>query len=85
MRIHLLVVEVVVSLRIGAERGIILVRRQHEWRPAAPTPHQLRGHEFLFLRRFAVLAQKIAKGADMLLQATVGHVAAVACEDLGLR
>ncbi len=55
VRVHLLVVEVVVPLRVGPERRIVLVRRQHERGAAAPAAHELRGDEFLFLRRLAVL------------------------------
>ena len=44
------VVEVVVPLRVGAERGIVLVRRQRQRRAAAPAADQLRGEQFaLFL------------------------------------
>ena len=85
MRVLLLVVEVVVALQIRAQRRIVFVGRQHERRAASPAAHQLRRHEFLLLGRLAVLAQEVAKRADMLLQAAIGHEAAVAGQDLGLR
>ena len=77
-RIHLLVVEVVVAHRIRAELGIVLVRREHQWRTAAPAPHELRRQQFLLFRRFRVLEQIVAKRPDVLLQPAVRHVAAVA-------
>ena len=85
MRIHLLVIEVVVSLQVGAQGRVVLVGRQHEWRTAPPAPHELRRDQFLFFGRLAMLAQEVAKPAHMLLQTAIGHVAAVAGQNLGLR
>jgi hypothetical protein len=42
------VVEVVVPLRVRAERGIVDVRRQRQRRAAAPAADQLRGEQFPF-------------------------------------
>ena len=42
------VVEVVVPLRVGAERRVVDVRRQRQRRTAAPTADQLRGEQFPF-------------------------------------
>jgi len=39
----------------------------------------------MFVRRLAVLAQEVTKGAHMFLQAPIGHEAAVAGENFGLR
>ncbi len=78
VRVHLLVVEVVVSLRIGPKLGIVLVGRQHERGAAAPAAHQLCGDQFLLLRGVAVLPKKLAKLPHMLREPPVGHVAAVA-------
>jgi len=78
MRIHLLIVEVVVALRIGTERRIVLVGCQHQWCAAAPAAHQLCRNQLLFFGRLAVLAQEVAELADMLFQAAISHVAAIA-------
>ena len=85
VRIHLLVVEIVVSLRIGPELGIILFGREHERRAAAPATHQLGGDQLLLFRSLAVLAKEVAKPPDMLRQPAIGHVAAVPRENFGLR
>ena len=84
VRVHFLVVEVVVSLRIGAKLRIILVRRQHERRAAAPAPHELGGDQLLLFRRLAMLAKEVAKPPNMLREPAVGHIAAVARERFGL-
>src|SRR5262249_22706129 len=42
------IVKVVVSLRVGTERGIVLVRRQRQRRAAAPAADQLRGDQLTF-------------------------------------
>ena len=76
------IVEVVVPLRIRAQRWIVRLRRQRERRPAAPAAHELRGHELLLLRCLAVLAEEITELAHVLFQAAVGHVTAVAGEDI---
>ena len=85
VRVHLLVVEIVVALRIGAKRRVVFIGRQHERRATAPAAHELRGYEFLFFRCLAVLAQELAESAHMLLHAAISHVAAVAGQNFGLR
>ena len=77
-RIHLLVVEVVVAHRIRTELGIVGLRCQHQWRTAAPSSHELRGEQFLFLRCFRILEQVVAERRDVFLQSAVRHIAAVA-------
>src|SRR5207302_883054 len=52
---------------------------------AAPAPHELRCDQLLFFLCLAVLAQEIAKSAHMLLQAAIGHIAAVAGKNFWLR
>ncbi len=83
MRVHLLVGEVVISLRVGAELGIVFFGREHERRAAAPAPHQLGGDQFLLLRSVAVLAEKLAKLPHMLLEPPIGHEGAVPRENFG--
>ena len=84
VRVHLLVVEVVVALHVGAQRRIVFFRREHERRSAAPAPHQLGRDQFLLLGSVAVLPEKLAKFPHMLLEPPVGHVAAVPRENFGL-
>src|SRR5262249_91510 len=67
------------------ERRIVLVGGQCKRCAAAPAPHELRGEELLLVRSSAVLAQKLAKSADVLLEPPIGHEAAIAGEDLRLR
>src|SRR5262249_47795268 len=85
MRVHLLVVEVVVSLQISPKRRIILVRRQYQRRAAPPATHEFRGDELLLVAGLTVLPQNLAKTIDMLLQPAIGHVAAVAGKCVRLR
>ena len=85
MRVLLLVVEVIVALRVRAERRVVPLRSQHERRAAAPAPHQLGGNQLLRLRSGPIRLEEVAERADMLFQATIGHEAAVAREDLRLR
>ena len=85
VRVHLLVGEVVVSLRVGAKLGIVFFGREYERRAAAPAPHQLGGDQLLLFRGLAMLAKEVAKLPHMLLEPPIGHVAAVARENFGLR
>ena len=61
MRIHLLVIEIVVSLEVGAQGWVVSLGRQCEWRTATPTPHEFRRDQLLFFLRLAMLAQEFAK------------------------
>src|SRR5262249_7600948 len=61
LRIHFLVVEIVISLWIGAQAWIVFFRRQNERRPTSPAAHQLGGNQFLLFWSFAVLAQEVAE------------------------
>ena len=85
VRVHLLVVEVIVALRVGAKRRIVFIGRKHERRAAAPAAHQLGRDQLLLLRSVAMLAEEVAKLAHMLRKPAVGHVAAVPRENFGLR
>src|SRR3954452_1522515 len=75
-----LVIEVVVAPRVGPEARVGPRRRQDERGPAPPPAHELGGEEFLLLGRPAIRAEEVAEGADVLLQAAVGGVGAVAAE-----
>src|SRR6185437_15120454 len=50
-----------------------------------PAAHELRCQKLLLLGNVSVLAQELAEPADVLLQAAIGHVTAVARESFGLR
>ena len=75
--IHFLIVKVIGPLHVSAELRIIFVRRQHKRCAAAPAAHELCCDELLLLRRLSMLSKKIAERAHMLLQAPIGHVAAI--------
>ena len=85
MRIHFLVVEIVVALRVGAQHRIVFLGCQCEWCAAAPAPHELRCDQLLFFMCVAVLAQEIAKPDHMLLETAIGHIAAVTGKNFWLR
>jgi hypothetical protein len=85
VRVHLAVVKVVVALEVCAKCRIILVGCQHKRSATAPAAHQLRGNQLLLPGSLTVLPQKIAECPHVLLQAAIGHIAAVAGETVGLR
>ena len=85
VRIHLLIVEVVVAHTVRAQLGIVLIRCQHQRGTAAPAAHELRGEQFLIVRRVGVLVQIVAEQSNVLLQPPVGHVASIAAQDFWLR
>src|SRR5216117_148821 len=82
--IHFFVVKIIGPLHIRAKLWIISVRREHKRRAAAPAAHELSRDQFLFFRRFAMLAQKITECTHMLLHAAIRHVATVAGKDFRL-
>ena len=85
VRVHLSVIEVVVALRVRSKLRVVLRWREHERCAAAPPAHQLRGDQFLLLRRGAVRSQEIAEGAHVLVHPAIGEKAAVPRQDVGLR
>src|SRR5436309_14047555 len=74
---NFLIVKVIDQLHVSAELRSIFVRRQHKRCAAAPAAHELCCDELLLLRRLSMLSKKIAERAHMLLQAPIGHVAAI--------
>ena len=76
------VVEVVVSLRIGPSGSSLSAR--DERRAAAPSAHQLRGDEFLFLR-VSPCSRRNSRNLATCSAAGDRLVAAVARKNLGLR
>src|SRR5205823_5654369 len=67
--VHFRVIEVVVTLVISTKCRIVLLGRQNERSAAPPASHQLRRHQLLALGCWsAMLSQKVAESANMLLQ-----------------
>src|SRR5262249_39819818 len=73
LRVLGLIVEIIITLRVSPELGVVLLGREHQGGATAPAAHEFRSEEFLLFRRFAVLAQEFAEPADVLLEAPVGH------------
>src|SRR5215813_12022761 len=72
------VIEVVVSLRVRTERGVVGVRSQRQGGAAAPTPNQLCGDQFTFFLGVSISAQETIERADAGLILAEAHVGAVA-------
>src|SRR5215217_3671906 len=86
LRVHSCVIEVVIALVISSECGIVLLGRQNERSSAAPASHQLRCDQLLAFGGWStMLAKKVAKSADMLLQSAIGHEGAISGENFWLR
>ena len=49
--VHVLIIEIVVALHVGAKLRVVLVRRKRQRRAAAPTAHQFCRDQFLLFRR----------------------------------
>ena len=85
VRIHLAKVEIIVTLIIRTEAGIVVLRRENERRSAPPSSHQFGRQQLLAFRSCGILAEKLSKDAHMLFHPKVGNITAIAREDLGLR
>src|SRR5262249_34062164 len=90
MRIHGGVSEVIGSQQVAAKRCIVFAWRKNQRSAIAPPSHELGGYQLLFFTRLALLPEKIAEGAHMLLHPHVSQIAAIAGErfrpwDLRLR
>src|SRR5882672_7842556 len=71
--------EIVISMGIFAERGIILCWGERQWRAAAPAPDELRRQQFALLAGLSVFSEETVERSDARLvfsQADVGAVAA---------
>ena len=79
------VVEIVVPLRVRAERGVVLIRCQRQRRAAAPAADQLRGEQFALFLGPAVLAEESIECADARLIFAKANIGPVAAEDVRLR
>ena len=58
------VIEVVVSLWVGAHCGVIHFRRQGQRGATAPAAYQFRGEQFTFFFGAAIRLQESIEGAD---------------------
>ena len=79
------VIEVVVPLRVRAERRIVGVRRQRQRSAAAPTADQLRGEQFPLFLGASIVAEEAIERADARLIFAEAHIGAVAAEYVRLR
>ena len=79
------VIEVVVPMRVGAERRVVDVRRQRQRGAAAPAADQLRGEQFPFFLGAAIRLEESIERADARLIFAEAHIGAVATEYVRLR
>src|SRR5258708_36570720 len=77
--------EIVISLRIFAERYIVLRRRERQWRAATPTPDELRRQQFALLVGLTVLSQEPVERSNPRLVFSQTNVGAVAAQHVWLR
>src|SRR5262249_13480256 len=79
------VIEIVVPVRIRAERGIVHVRSQGQRSAAAPATHQLRGQQFPLFLRGSMRVEESIEGAHARLILAQTHKGPVAAEYVRLR
>ena len=77
--------EVVISLRIFAERRIILCRREGQWCAATPATDEFRGQQLSLLVGLAVLSQEPVERSHPRLVFAHTNVSAVAAQRVRLR
>src|SRR6266446_4372067 len=77
--------EIVISLRIVAERRIVLCRRERQWRTATPAPDELRRQQLALLGGLAVRSQEPVERSDPRLVFAQTNVRAVAAQYVRLR
>src|SRR5205807_1798762 len=81
LRVHFRVVEIVVALVVRSKCRIVLFGREGKRSATPPASHQLRCNQLLAFSCWStMLAEKVAKSADVLLQSPIGHEGAVAGE-----
>jgi hypothetical protein len=85
MRVHGAIIEIVVSLRIGAEAWVIFGGCEDKWSAASPPPHKLGRYQLLLFWRLAMLTEKIAKRAYVFFHPEIGNIATIVRENLRLR
>ena len=77
--------EVVVPLRVLAERRVVLHRREGQWRAAAPTAEELRGQQLTFFVGLRIVAQESVERANTRLVLAQAEECAVAPEHVRLQ
>src|SRR5882672_2236517 len=79
------VIEVIVALRVGAERRIVYIRRQRQRGAAAPTAHQFRGDPFPFFLGAAIRPKESIERAHARLILAEAGIGAVSAQYVRLR
>src|SRR6266404_469572 len=77
--------EIVISLRIFAERPIVLCRREHQWCAATPTPNEFRCQKLALLVGLKVLSQEPVERSDPRLVFSQTNIGAVAAQHFRLK
>ena len=77
--------EVVVSLRVLAERGVVLDRRERQRRAAAPTADKFRRQQFPLFVGLRIVSQESVERSDPRLVLAHANEGAVAPEHIRLR
>jgi hypothetical protein len=85
VRVHLLVVEVVVTHRVRTQLRIVALRCEDQRSAATPTAHELRGQQLLFLGRSGVGTDVVTEQRHMLMQPSIRRIGPVAREHNWLR
>src|SRR6266446_8893728 len=77
--------EIVISLRIFAERHIVLRRRMRQWRAATPAPDEFRRQQLALIVGLTVLSQEPVERSDPRLVFSQTNIGAVATQHFRLR
>src|SRR5258707_5985932 len=77
--------EIVISLRIFAERHIVLRRCERQWRAATPAPDEFRRQQLALIVGLTVLSQEPVERSDPRLVFSQTNVGAVAAQHFRLR
>src|ERR1043165_1180910 len=77
------VIEVVISVWVGADHGVVDFRRERQRRATAPTADQLCGEQFSLCLGGAIRLEESIEGTHAGLIFAKAHISAVATEDVG--
>ena len=78
------IIEVVVPQRVLAERGVVLDRRERQWRAAAPTTDKFRRQQFTLFVGSSIVSQESVERSDSRLVLAHADEGAVAPEHIRL-